>query len=107
VQLLGVHWWRRQLDGSCKVLAVSPGLVPDTALGRLGGLRSADEKTVAEGGASLLRAFTVDDFGDDPEAVFFTSWGEWWSKEVYRKTLDRELQDKWCPSREEIENGTC
>jgi NAD(P)-dependent dehydrogenase (short-subunit alcohol dehydrogenase family) len=24
-QLLGVHWWRRQLQGQCHVLAVSPG----------------------------------------------------------------------------------
>jgi hypothetical protein len=32
-----------------------------------------------------------------------TSWGEWWPKDVYGKTLDKKLQDKWCPSKEEIE----
>jgi hypothetical protein len=58
---------------------------------------------VAEGGASLLGAFKVEDFPGDLEVVFFASWGDWWAKDVYRKTLDRELQNKWCPSREEIE----
>jgi NAD(P)-dependent dehydrogenase (short-subunit alcohol dehydrogenase family) len=24
-QLLGAHWWRRQLQGQCDVVAVSPG----------------------------------------------------------------------------------
>ncbi|TPX11740.1 uncharacterized protein E0L32_007477 [Thyridium curvatum] len=32
IQLLSAHWWRRQLSGSCEVVAVSPGLVPDTGL---------------------------------------------------------------------------
>lgn len=34
VQLLGAHWWRRELRGKCEVLAVSPGLIPGTGLGR-------------------------------------------------------------------------
>jgi len=46
---------------------------------------------------------TRDDVPTDPEQIFLTSWGEWWSKEVYSKNLDRALQDKWCPSKEEIE----
>jgi NADP-dependent 3-hydroxy acid dehydrogenase YdfG len=33
-QLLSAHWWRRELGDSCKVVAVSPGLVPGTGLGR-------------------------------------------------------------------------
>lgn len=35
--------------------------------------------------------------------MFLTSWGEWWEKSVYEKSLDKALQDKWCPSKEEIE----
>lgn len=34
IQLLGAHWWRRQLGSSATVFAVSPGLVKDTGLGR-------------------------------------------------------------------------
>jgi hypothetical protein len=34
VQLLGAHWWRRQLKGQCIVVAVSPGLIPGTGLTR-------------------------------------------------------------------------
>ena len=31
-QLLTAHWWRRELKGQAEVVAVSPGLIPDTAL---------------------------------------------------------------------------
>jgi len=55
------------------------------------------------GASNILRAFTRDDFPDDPVQIFLTSWGEWWSKDVYAPSLDRALQDKWCPSKEEIE----
>jgi hypothetical protein len=50
-----------------------------------------------------LRAFTRTDFPADPEQIFLTSWGEWWPKTVYEKTLDKKLQDKWCLSKEKIE----
>ncbi|KAK4110859.1 NAD(P)-binding protein [Canariomyces notabilis] len=115
VQLLGAHWWRRQLRGQCTVVAVSPGLIPDTGLGRGSGMKLSmdmpDAKTVPEGeivsvtsgAASILRAFTRDDFPEDPDQIFLTSWGEWWSKDVYGLTLDKALQDKWCLSKEEIE----
>jgi len=33
-QLLGANWWRRQLADSCKVITVSPGLIPGTGLSR-------------------------------------------------------------------------
>lgn len=33
-----------------------------------------------------------------------TSWGEWWPKDVYQISLDTALQNKWCLSRDVIEN---
>ncbi|KUI65485.1 WW domain-containing oxidoreductase [Cytospora mali] len=106
VQLLGAHWWRRQLP-QCDVLAVSPGLIPQTGLSRHSAMSITasmpDAKSVPEGAQSILRAFTRSDFPSDPEQIFLTSWGEWWGKDVYEKTLDKELQEKWCPSQEDIE----
>ncbi|KAJ7132315.1 hypothetical protein C8R44DRAFT_698749 [Mycena epipterygia] len=109
VQLLAAHWWRRQLQGSCDVVAVSPGMIPTTGLARNSNITAtkeqlADAKSVPEAGAqSILRAFTRDDFPADPDQIFLTSWGEWWSKDTIEKTLDKKLQDKWCLSKEEIE----
>ncbi|KAK3332209.1 hypothetical protein B0T19DRAFT_482543 [Cercophora scortea] len=109
VQLLGAHWWRRQVAGKCTVVAVSPGLVPETGIGRGSGMKLTnqmpDAKTVPEGAASILRAFTRDDFPEDPDQIFLTSWGEWWDKSTIGLTLDKALQDKWSPSKEEIEKS--
>jgi len=107
VQLLGAHWWRRQLAGQCTVVAVSPGLIPGTGLGRGFSFQMPpnlpDAKSVPEGAESILRAFDRNDLPEDPEQIFLTSWGEWWPKDVYGKTLDKGLQEKWCPSKEAIE----
>ena len=52
-QLLGAHWWRRRLAGNCNVVAVSPGLIPDTGIFRGHGIRlptdAPDAKPVTEG----------------------------------------------------------
>lgn len=52
VQLLGAHWWCRQLP-ECRVVAVSPGLIPQTGLARHGSLKLTmdmpDAKTLPEG----------------------------------------------------------
>ncbi|KAF7552549.1 hypothetical protein G7Z17_g4241 [Cylindrodendrum hubeiense] len=106
-QLLTAHWWRRHLAGTNDVIAVSPGLIPGTGIGRGSGMtltaNMPDAKSVPTGAESVLRAFTRDDLPEDPERIFLTSWGEWWEKSVYEVSLDKSLQDKWSPSKEEIE----
>ncbi|KAJ2966303.1 hypothetical protein NQ176_g10213 [Zarea fungicola] len=95
VQLLGAHWWRRELAGVCDVVAVSPGFIPTTGLARGSGMvmpkNSPDAKSIPQ------------DFPDDPDRIFLTSWGEWWDKAVFEKSLDKKLQDKWSFSKEDIE----
>ncbi|ORY68366.1 uncharacterized protein BCR38DRAFT_422959 [Pseudomassariella vexata] len=107
VQLLGAHYWRRQLQGVCRVVAVSPGMIPNTGLGRYSDMQLSmdmpDAKGVPEGARSILEATTRDDFPEDPEQIFLTSWGEWWPKDVYEMSLDESLQDKWCPSKDGLE----
>lgn len=55
VQLLGAQYWRRALQGTCTVVAVSPGLIPDTGIfkhvdtGLRPTMASDDAKTVEEG----------------------------------------------------------
>lgn len=112
IQLLGAHWWRRELQGRCTVVAVSPGLIPGTGLGRfskpgdpLPSPSHPDAKSISVGAQSIMEALTRNDIPADPEQIFLTSWGEWWPKDVYGLSLNRELQDKWCPSKEEIEQA--
>ncbi|KAK8099714.1 uncharacterized protein PG998_012955 [Apiospora kogelbergensis] len=112
-QLLGAHWWQRALQPTgCTVVAVSPGMIPGTGLpryvkpGQQGpDPKHPDAKDVPTGARSILAALAVRD-GDlptDPDRLFLTSWGEWWPTDVYGLSLDREVQDKWCPGVEQIE----
>jgi len=104
--LIGALWWRRELAGSCEVVAVSPGLIPGSGLAK-GDLSlptdHPDAKSVEEGAQNVLRAFEKDDIPEDPEQILLTSWAEWWPKDVYSKALDKTLWDKLCPSAEELE----
>ncbi|RGP65934.1 ww domain-containing oxidoreductase [Fusarium longipes] len=103
--LLGAQWWRRQLADTNDVVAVSPGLIPGTGLAKQMGIQSnmPDAKSIPEGASSVLAALTRSDFPEDRDRIFLTSWGEWWEKDVIEKSTDKALQDKWCPSKEEIE----
>ncbi|KAJ6091480.1 hypothetical protein N7467_003449 [Penicillium canescens] len=105
-QLLGAHYWRRQLP-TCTVVAVSPGLIPNTKLAQHPSLRLTmdmpDAKSVPEGAQNILRALKTQDLPSDPQQIFLTSWGEWWPTDVYATSLDPDLQDKWCLSKADIE----
>ncbi|KAJ3568308.1 hypothetical protein NPX13_g6469 [Xylaria arbuscula] len=107
IQLLNAHWWRRELKGTSEVVAVSPGLIPNTGIARGSDMKLLDTlpdaKSVPEGAQSVLAAFFRNDIPEDPEQIFLTSWGEWWPKDVYGLTLDKALQDKWSPSQADIE----
>lgn len=52
VQLLGAHHWRRALP-RCQIIAVSPGLIPNTKLAQNTSLTMdmPDAKTIPEGSA--------------------------------------------------------
>jgi len=82
-------------------------MIPGTGLARDSpgtfSMTDPSAKSVPEGARSILAAFTRSDFPADPDQIFLTSWGEWWNKSVYEPSLDRALQDKWSPSREQIE----
>nr|GAT56922.1 predicted protein [Mycena chlorophos] len=110
VQLLNAHYWRRTLSPSgCVVVAVSPGLVPGTGLTRRANLvvplDSPGARSLALGAGSLLDALVRTDFPDDPNRIFLSFEGTWDEADsgVVGKSLDREQQDKWSPSKEEIE----
>lgn len=61
IQLLGAHWWRRQLAGQCDVVAVSPGLIPSTGISRGHNLQLPtnipDAKSIPEGKHCLATYF--------------------------------------------------
>ncbi|KAJ7749993.1 hypothetical protein B0H16DRAFT_1318952, partial [Mycena metata] len=107
VQLLSAHWWRRQIADKCTVVAVSPGFIPSTGLSAGAGLKFTMDMPGAKlndplGGSNILRAFAGDDFPEDSDCIVLTDGGEWWGREELAVTLDKDLQDKWCPSREKI-----
>lgn len=58
IQLLNAHYWRRQLNGSCDVVAVSPGLIPGTGMLRHSNLRITmdmpDAKPISVGESNLI-----------------------------------------------------
>lgn len=108
LQLLTAHWWRRELHGVCDVVAVSPGMIPGTGIGRGADFEMpasllSSAKSIETGAASILQALFRKDFPEDPDRIFLTSWGEWWPASEISVSLDKELQDKWSPSKEEIE----
>lgn len=106
IQLLSAHWWRRQLQDTNIVVAVTPARIST------GITRYAPEKmnmtgagTVQQGGKSIRAAFKIQEFPEDPEQIFLTEKAEWAPKELYAPSLDKALQDKWCPSVAEIEKS--
>jgi hypothetical protein len=58
-------------------MAVSPGLIPGTGLGRYSDMKlpvdMPDAKTVPEGVQNILRAVEATNLPEDPEQMFLTS----------------------------------
>ncbi|KAF7298695.1 hypothetical protein MIND_00816900 [Mycena indigotica] len=106
-QLLNAHYWRRSLSPTCVVVAVSPGLVPTTGLTREANFNlpanSPDARSISVGATSILQALVRSDFPEDADRIFLTSWGEWWEVSDIAKTVNKDLQDKWSPPKEDIE----
>ena len=50
----------------------------------------------------MLRAFTCTNMPDDPDRIFLTSGGAWYQTTDIQNSLDKELQKKWSPGKEEI-----
>ncbi|KAG5973387.1 hypothetical protein E4U58_005212 [Claviceps cyperi] len=107
LQLLGAHWWSRQLQDQCRVVAVSPDMIPHTGLGREAGFSVPVVPPISEsiprGASQILRGLSRSDCPLDPERIFLTSGGSWLEKSEVGKALDKDLQEKWCPSKEELE----
>ncbi|KAG5994401.1 hypothetical protein E4U52_001207 [Claviceps spartinae] len=107
LQLLGAHWWSRQLQDQCHVVAVSPGMIPHTGLGREDGFSVPVVPSISEsiprGASQILEGLSRNDCPPDPERIFLTSWGTWLERSEVGKALDKDLQEKWCPSKEELE----
>lgn len=55
------------------------------------------------GAQSLIAALHRNDFPQDPNQIFLTSWGEWWGPEILELSYDKALQDKYSPSVETLE----
>ncbi|KAG6216963.1 hypothetical protein E4U26_008028 [Claviceps purpurea] len=75
IQLIGAHWWCRQLQGHCHVVVASPGRVYGTGLGREHGyIVPADAQYVVaikHGASFILNGMFIDELPDEPGTHHF------------------------------------
>ncbi|KAG5973388.1 hypothetical protein E4U58_005213 [Claviceps cyperi] len=82
-------------------------MIPHTGLGREAGFSVPVVPPISEsiprGAAQILSGLWRSKFPSDPERIFLTSGGAWLGKSSVAKILGSDLQDQWCPSKEELE----
>ncbi|KAG6139252.1 hypothetical protein E4U12_007568 [Claviceps purpurea] len=75
IQLIGAHWWCRQLQGHCHVVVASPGRVYGTGLGREHVyIVPADAQYVVaikHGASFILNGMFIDELPDEPGTHHF------------------------------------
>lgn len=99
IQRINAQYWARELGASCRIIIVSPGNQQEWVKDPRHPLKA---KSPVGGEELICQGFTRKEFPKDVEQIYLSA-REWLSTETSKITLDKQLQDKWSPSKEDIE----